>query len=366
MTTADHIFTSLVEALENPETARVLRLTGDELTLPEIDLPSEIGRLTALEELSLRGYQAVHLPPEIRHLQALRRLDIESLAPSDPFPTLGLDALEELRLCSSGGAVPASVARMVGLTALELEGFAELPEEITRLPALVSLSIHCPPVRTFPGDPGRLTALRRLDLRGCGLQSLPRSICRLVDLEHLDISHTFIDELPLEIAELKNLRTLRFAKPFPHHDAAKHATRVKQIRRSWTELKSLEILDLAHQQIMDVSSHVADWAALENLDLSYNDMDALPEEFLALTGLKRLDLSFNRIPRLPDGVGDWTELEELSLIDNPMTELPEALLGLKQLRVLDLRRIDLSPSELERAVSALPGTDVRHHTIKVP
>jgi Leucine-rich repeat (LRR) protein len=357
---ANDIFTSMDAALEHADRCRVLELDGDELTLPSLSVPAEILGLRYLEEFSAGVFRHIELPREITTLSKLRRLDLRYMTSDFPEVVCDLGALEHLSLAFLGGCmVPLGIGRLSALRSLKLEGVTELPETVRDLKALESLTVRAFAVTWLPEGIDNLTRLRSLDLGMTGLTSLPGPVCRLSGLVHLDISDTFIDELPHDITNLARLQTLNFSKPYEHHDAAKYATRVKQIPQSWTELRELRTLDLAHQAIMDVSNNVREWTRLEELDLSYNRMDELPEELLGIPGLKRVHLGFNQLAELPEGIGVWSELEELILIDNPLTTLPDTLLGLKHLRLLDLRRTDIADAVRARFSDAMPDTRVR-------
>jgi Leucine-rich repeat (LRR) protein len=357
---ANDIFTSIEAALENADQARVLELDGDELTMPSLSVPPQISGLLSLEEFSADGFRHVDLPGQITTLPKLRRLKLRYLTGDFPDVLFELDTLDHLSLSFLGGCiVPPGIGRLSALRSLTLVGITEIAEEVADLKMLERLTIQAFGVTWLPERLGEMAGLRSLNLGMTGLTSLPRPVCRLSGLLDLDISDTFIDELPHDITNLTNLQTLNFSKPYEHHDAAKYETRVKQIPRPWTELRELRTLDLARQAIMDVSNNVREWTRLEDLDLSYNRMDELPEELLGIPSLKRVHLGFNRLAQLPEGMGAWSELEELILIDNPLTTLPDTLIDLKHLKLLDLRRTDIADAVRARFSDAMPGTRIR-------
>ncbi|WOH02795.1 hypothetical protein DCAR_0522185 [Daucus carota subsp. sativus] len=77
---------------------------------------------------------------------------------------------------------------------------------------------------------------------------------------------------------------------------------------------------------------------LESLDLSNNNITALPSDFWSFGSLKILNLSFNQISGvLPNNVGNFAGLERLDLSFNYFSgNIPEAVDSLVNLQVLDI------------------------------
>jgi internalin A len=93
----------------------------------------------------------------------------------------------------------------------------------------------------------------------------------------------------------------------------------------------------AEQKIADASRSGA-----TELDLSGNQLTALPESLGQLTQLQSLDLSRNQLTALPESLGQLTQLQKLCLYDNQLATLPESLGQLTQLRRLGLSRNQLT------------------------
>ena len=91
----------------------------------------------------------------------------------------------------------------------------------------------------------------------------------------------------------------------------------------------------------------------KSLDLSGNQLTALPEAVFQLTGLKVLYLSDNQLTALPEAVSRLTGLTELYLSNNQLTALPEAVCRLTGLTVLHLSGNQLTA--LPEAVFRLTG-----------
>ena len=114
-------------------------------------LPPEIGGMSSLQELWLYDTRLSCLPEEIGACTALRRLwvDRNPLLASLPGAALGgLPHLQELYAdhCPALRRVPAELARL-GATLrrlyVDLDGGADVPEEVRRLPALAAAREYC-------------------------------------------------------------------------------------------------------------------------------------------------------------------------------------------------------------------------------
>ena len=75
--------------------------------------------------------------------------------------------------------------------------------------------------------------------------------------------------------------------------------------------------------------------AATHVDLSENELPALPPAIGSLSSLRILDVSDNRLAALPDELGACSSLEELLLYKNQLKKLPNSLGQLSNLRVLN-------------------------------
>lgn len=354
-------FLDIETALYHANSAKALWLEGDELEQTDFYLPSELTQLQELTSLSITGYKKIHGLNALLELPKLQILELDCYW-ENTFPDLITELHDLKSLCirmtaRDNAKLPKNIGALRQLEKLELEGIT-IGNEIGQLAKLQHLATSSDNATSLPDTLVELPGLNHLDLSYSGFRTLPKVVCRLHGLRHLNISHTAIDELPIEISNLNNLQELLFAKPFQHHDAEKYKTRIKQIRQSWGGLSSLQKLDLSQQHIIDASIHVRNWNKLEDLNLSYNDMEELPEELFKLHSLKILNLNFNQLHNLPDMLEQWPQLEYLSLIGNPLTTLPASLLKLKYLQKLDLRRVTLDEDIQAKLKAALTNTEI--------
>ena len=76
---------------------------------------------------------------------------------------------------------------------------------------------------------------------------------------------------------------------------------------------------------------------VERLDLSQNELTALPEEVFKLRNLRTLDLSQNRLTTLPPGILQLARLEVLAVDGNPL-QWPEGKEGPRVQEFVEARR----------------------------
>jgi hypothetical protein len=102
--------------------------------------------------------------------------------------------------------------------------------------------------------------------------------------------------------------------------------------------RGLRTLDLSHnRELTALPAGLCALVGLEELNLAYCGLRALPEAVGGLTGLRKLDLSLNPgLTALPASLCALVGLEELQLFECDLTTLPEGVGGLAGLRMLSL------------------------------
>ncbi|MCF7799898.1 hypothetical protein K9L05_03770 [Candidatus Babeliales bacterium] len=133
--------------------SKILFLSNNQLS----SLPTEIGNLTSLEDLSLFRNQLMSLPVEIGNLTRLNYL-----------------TLFENQLSS----LPAEIGNLTNLNYLGLSNnqFTSLPAEIGNLTGLVRLCLSKNQLNSLPTEIGNLSNLNDLYLDSNQLSSLPSTI----------------------------------------------------------------------------------------------------------------------------------------------------------------------------------------------
>ncbi|OQO01419.1 hypothetical protein B0A48_12974 [Cryoendolithus antarcticus] len=232
--------------------------------------------------------------------------------------------------------------------------------------------------------------LEMLDLHGNALSTVPLGLRRLERLTSLNLTHNKLDHgvfhIICEIATLKDLK-------LGHNNLAGHlsvslgslkslevldlqSNRILELPESLGELKSLRVLNIAGNQLttlpmellhdlplvdLEASSNAligslfplggtSAHASLRSLNVANNSLAALTfAEAVHLPQLRSLDLTNNHLTALPQ-VQDWTELTTLNAGDNKISELPVGFTQLEKLRNVNLSNNDLRviPPEVAR------------------
>jgi Leucine-rich repeat (LRR) protein len=108
-------------------------------------------------------------------------------------------------------------------------------------------------------------------------------------------------------------------------------------------------LDLSHN-LFSAWPVLSPFVTLLTLDLSFNQLERLPDSFGSLTNLRSLFLNSNRLEALPESITQLVHLEKLSLANNNLSELCVEIGQLVKLEVLNLsgNRLSSLPPEIVR------------------
>jgi internalin A len=184
---------------------------------------------------------------------------------------------------------------------------------------------------------------RELDLSGLGLSDLPNAIGWLAVIDRWLRAHVLKHSVPPEwiewIGQLSHLRSLDLS--FNQLSALP----------AWIgRLSQLERLNLCFNQLSALPDVIGQLFQLETLDLSFNQLSELPEWIGQLSQLQRLNLSRNQLSVLPEVIGRLSQLQRLNLSGNQLSALPEGMGQLSWLKTLNLSRNQLSalPEAVQR------------------
>lgn len=245
----------------------------------EGELPSELGDLRNLEELTIRkNLLRGEIPPELGRLSNLEVLDLFS---------------NEL-----SGEIPSELGRLTSLRKLEL-GYnrlsGEIPEELGNLTRLEELGIAVNELTgRIPRQLGDLANLRSMDLGANLLEGeLPPELGKLGNLVTLDIvSNQLTGEIPPELGDL---------------------TRVEELKLDGNRLTGgipPELGDLVWLLELGLSGNELSGCIPDSLRLHYYLAEALELEFCAPTAVSPADDNTDKA----DYLGPDTEYIDPALV----------------------------------------------------
>lgn len=181
----------------------------------------------------------------------------------------------------------------------------------------------------------QFNGLEVLDLHGNSLRSLPLGLRRLDRLTSLNLAYNKLDNSAIEvIADISSLKELRLG----------HNALSGQLSIPKCSLPYLELLDVQANRLLELPSvySLVDMMSLKVLNVSGNQLTALPMDALEVLGLVELDASSNALigslfPPRRDETDIWTSLQTLKASNNSLAALTfSEELGLPQLRTLDV------------------------------
>ena len=205
-----------VTVFETPQRVTWLRLEARGLTGK---IPAELGNLSNLQLLSLRGNQLTgKIPAELGNLSDLQWLNLYANQLTGEIPTeLGnLSKLRELYLPSNQltGEIPTELGNLSDLQWLNLydnQLTGEIPTELGNLSDLHFLNLYDNQLTgEIPTELGNLSKLVVLSLRGNQLMGeIPMELGNLSNLQLLNLyDNQLTGEIPTELGNLSNLELL--------------------------------------------------------------------------------------------------------------------------------------------------------------
>lgn len=320
---------------------RVIRLSLNLATAPvnTQSIATEIGNLTALQELHIIGCLNGTIPPSISNLTALKELHIANnavyIAPSlhkgnlkSPLPAdIGnLAELERLSVSNAlEGTLPASIGNLSKLKHLYIQNdtiyygkgtlTGPIPPQIGNLKKLQGLYIINQQINgTIPPEIGNLTELKEINLSGNLLSgSIPP--LTLPNLGYLTLNDNALTGISGDSWTCPSLINLDL-----HNNAITGA--VPSYFSNFSELKHLNI---SQNQITSLPGEIGNLIQLETIRLDNNQLKALPDGLALNMYLKNLSSKNNRIEYVPANLGQSKSLESIDLSFNRITAIPEEL-----------------------------------------
>ncbi len=117
------------------------------------------------------------------------------------------------------------------------------------------------------------------------------------------------------------------------------------------KLSNLQALGFMESNLKTLPESIGNLSNLQGLNLPKNQLDNLPASFGNLSSLETLDISSNRLDELPESFGKLTNLQTLNLDNNQLNKLPIGIGNLLKLINLHLNGNNLT--ELPDSICSL-------------
>uniref|UniRef100_H0WMN6 Disease resistance R13L4/SHOC-2-like LRR domain-containing protein n=1 Tax=Otolemur garnettii TaxID=30611 RepID=H0WMN6_OTOGA len=151
------------------------------------------------------------------------------------------------------------------------------------------------------------------------------SIGKLKMLVYLDMSKNRIETVDMDISGCEALEDLLLS-----------SNMLQQLPDSIGLLKKLTTLKVDDNQLTMLPNTIGNLSLLEEFDCSCNELESLPSTIGYLHSLRTLAVDENFLPELPREIGSCKNVTVMSLRSNKLEFLPEEIGQMQKLRVLNL------------------------------
>ncbi|KAI9279604.1 hypothetical protein BY458DRAFT_502283 [Sporodiniella umbellata] len=186
-----------------------------------------------------------------------------------------------------------------------------------------------------------LKRLRVLNATSNFLTHIPTELYSMQQLQTLNLSQNQIQSLPEEMPmRLRSLVTLRIS-----------ANRIGQLPDhldDWVHMKHLQLGSVyGGNQLTALPESVTNMVRLEELDVSNNQLEQLPDDFV-IPSLISLNVSHNHLDSIPKSIAQCYHLKSLNVSKNHLTSLPSDLIHLRSLELFDVSEnlLCIMPAEI--------------------
>lgn len=191
-----------------------------------------------------------------------------------------------------------------------------------------------------------------LSLTNSGLDRIPSSIKRCKHLQRLNLEGNQIKHIPRWLSSLDSLEeiNLNFNKLNLKRRDIRRLSNVEDVLMAGNGIKKLpdnigvlrcESLNLSKNQLSALPKSFAEMKQARYLIFYENKFEAIPEVLAGFNDLKHLDFYKNKITEIPDFIGDMANLQQLFLSFNKIEEIPDTLRNLKRLKYFYIHHNEL-------------------------
>jgi Leucine-rich repeat (LRR) protein len=165
------------------------------------------------------------------------------------------------------------------------------------------------------------------------------------DVVELDYSHQSLSDVPTEVFVYERTLETLFCQ----------SNRITELPRQLFMCHGLKYLDLSDNELQAIPTAISSLVNLHHFNISRNTLTSIPETMKVLKYLVFLDLSVNPLEKLPDAITNLIALQELYLNDTYLEYLPGNFGRLASLRILELRDnyLMILPKSLSRSTELL-------------
>ncbi|XP_041473939.1 protein flightless-1 homolog [Lytechinus variegatus] len=269
---------------------RWLRLNQTNLEM----LPDELSQLNKLEHLHMSRNNLIQIHGDLPTMQCLRTLN-----------------LRHNKIRNSG--IPNDIFILEDMTVVDFSHnqLSAIPEDMEKAKSLLVLNLSFNNIKEIPSQ----------------------LFMNLTDLIYINFSDNKLEILPPQMRRLTNIQTLILNNNPLLHSQLRQLT-------SMTQLQTLHLRN-TQRNLTNIPPVLDGLVNLADVDLSFNDLESVPDAFYALSSLKRLNLSNNCITEL-SVLDSWTRLETLNVARNKLKSLPPSLC-----KLICMKRLIISGNQID-------------------
>lgn len=300
------------------------------------EAPAYLGKYKGLKELFLD----CHVDNELRDSDlihtALRGFITMKKLVEENNPHESLNAAPSL-LALHDIAEKAELSGILQLKGLNLVQFPDFFFEMGKTLSEIDLSRN--QIAEIPNSALGLVALKTLRLNNNRLKGIPSSFAVCTDLTMLNVSHNRLQHIPYAINGMRELRHAFF-----------HNNDILFLDGPFDGCTRLVSLNVSQNNISDISSKLSFCKMLQNIDVSFNNLEHMV--FIGLFSLQSVSLSNNHIVCVEKSFLSCTSIRSLDISNNHLRDLSTLLSSrsLVQLVVTN-NNIESVPDEVKQAVS---------------